>query len=413
MGLFVIEDAGFRNFLPLTWTRPVYDLRCGMSSLLGKILKAYGLDHCGLGCRDYLAELVAEQYPDHTVNRVDGDEALIINGRVLFDRQLASTIPLSGPDCLYTCGENVVAARLSGANLAGMDWRTPIEFGSFPEVDMEEVQAEVISWPWDLVHHNADQISADFAQIAEAGTIKGTVSPGAFLEAPDNLYIAAGARIAPGVVLDASEGPVYIDEDVKVMPQATITGPVYIGPGSAIKIGARIYEGTSIGEVCKVGGEVEESIIHSYSNKQHNGFLGHAYLGQWVNIGAGTDISDLKNDYGIVRVNLGQEIIDTGSMFVGSTIGDHTKTGILTMLNTGTVVGVGCNLFGAGLSPKFIPSFVWGGAGSFSEYRLDKFLQVVRRVMKRRQKELGAVEEAVLRHVFSQTSVDRDRMMDA
>ncbi|UCD38655.1 MAG: GlmU family protein [Fidelibacterota bacterium] len=412
MELLVIEDGGFRNFLPLTWTRPVYDLKCGISSLLGKILTAYGLDHCGLGCRDYLAELVAEQHPGYTVNRVDGDEALIINGRALFDRQLASIIPLSGPDCLYTCGENVVAARLSGANLAGMDWKTPIEIGSFPAVGTEEVQAEVISWPWELIHHNADQISADFAQIDRAGTIKGAVSPGAFLEAPDNLYIAEGARIAPGVVLDASEGPVYIAENVKVMPQATITGPAYIGPQSLIKIGAKIYEGTSIGEVCKVGGEVEKSIIHSYCNKQHNGFLGNAYLGKWINIGAGTNNSDMKNNYGIVRVNLGHEIIDTGSIFVGTIIGDHTKTGVHTMLNTGAVVGVGCNLFGAGFSPKFISSFVWGGPGGFSEYRLDKFFQVARRVMERRQKELGAVEEAVLRHIFDQTGADRGRMMD-
>ena len=150
MELFVIEDAGFRNFLPLTWTRPVYDLRCGISSLLDKILRAYGLDRCGLGCRDYLAELVAEQHPGSNVNRIAGDGALIVNGRVLWNRELAAAIPLSGPDCLYTCGENVVAARLSGANLAGMDWKTPIEVGNFPAVNIEEVQAEVISWPWDL-----------------------------------------------------------------------------------------------------------------------------------------------------------------------------------------------------------------------------------------------------------------------
>ncbi|MEE9466321.1 MAG: GlmU family protein [Candidatus Neomarinimicrobiota bacterium] len=413
MDLFVVEDAGFRNFLPLTWTRPVYDLKCGMTSLLDKIERAYGLTASGLGCRDYLAQLVAEQHPQSAVNRVAGDSALIVNGRVLWNGELAALIPLAGPDRLYKCGETVVAARLSGGNLKGMDWRTPIRSGSFPELETEEVSAQVFDWPWDLVHHNAEAITNDFAELAQGGAIEGQVSPGAYLEGQGNLCIAAGARIAPGVVLDASSGPIYIAPDVKVMPQATIVGPAYIGPGSTIKIGAKIYAGTAIGAACKMGGEVEGSIIHGHSNKQHDGFLGHSYLGQWVNFGAGTDNSDLKNDYGNVHVTVGDETIDSGSMFVGSIIGDHTKTGIHTMLNTGTVAGVGCNLFGAGFPPKYIPSFVWGGVEGFSEYRLDKFLQVARTVMERRSIDLSAAQETVLRHVYAETSEERAKVVNA
>jgi UDP-N-acetylglucosamine diphosphorylase/glucosamine-1-phosphate N-acetyltransferase len=191
------------------------------------------------------------------------------------------------------------------------------------------------------------------------------------------------------------------------MPQSTIAGPTYIGKGSTIKVGAKIYAGTSIGEVCKVGGEVEESIMHSYSNKQHDGFLGHAYVGMWVNLGAGTSNSDLKNDYGIVRVEIGGETIDTGSMYVGATIGDHSKTGILTALNTGTIVGTGCNLYGAVLHDKFVPSFTWGEGGAYVEYRLEKFLRVARSVMARRKMELSTAEESMLREAFSLTADER------
>jgi len=260
---------------------------------------------------------------------------------------------------------------------------------------------------WDLMHHNATQLEADFGLLAKPGEIEGEVHKGAHLLGEGNIFIASGATVGPGVVLDAGEGPIFIDEHATIMPQAVIQGPAYVGKQSIIKIGAKIYEGTSIGEVCKVGGEVEECIIHSYANKQHDGFLGHAYLGMWVNLGSGTNNSDLKNDYGEIRVMMGGETVGTGSMFVGCAIGDHTKTGIGTMINTGSVLGVGCNLYGGGLLPKDVPSFSWGGADGLVEYRLEKFLQVARKVMGRRSKELSPVEEAVIRHVFAATAPTR------
>ena len=407
MGLFIVEDGGYRNLLPLAWVRPAYDLRCGILSLREKILKAYAAKSCGLGCRDYLQELLAEQNPGFQVNQVDSDRALIVNGRVVFDATLAKKIPLDGPDKLYKAGDEVVAARLSGKNLEGMDWRTPITSASYPKMDEEAVEATVIQWPWDLVHHNASQLESDFALLAKPGQVEGKVYDGVYLLEKSNIYIAPGAKVKPGAVLDAEGGPIFIDEGAKIFPNATIEGPACIGKKSAIKIGAKIYEGTTIGEVCKVGGEVEESIIHSYSNKQHDGFLGHAYLGMWVNLGADTNNSDLKNDYGNVKVVINGETINSGSMFVGSTIGDHTKTGINSMLNTGTVLGVACNVYGAGLPPKYVPSFCWGGADNLVEYRFDKCMQVAKAVMARRDIELSAAEEGVLRKVFELTAEER------
>lgn len=407
MGLFIVEDGGYRNLLPLAWVRPAYDLRCGILTLREKILRAYGAETCGLGCREYLEELVAERNPGFAVNRVEGERALIVNGRALFNAELAKKIPLEGPDMLYKAGDEVVAARLSGNNLKGMDWRTPITAASYPKVKEEAVQATLIHWPWDLVHQNASQLEAEFQRLAQPGQVQGKVYEGAYLLEKSNIYIAPGAKIKPGAVLDAEGGPIFIDEGAKIFPNATIEGPAYIGKKTAIKIGAKIYEGTTIGEVCKVGGEVEETIIHSYSNKQHDGFLGHAYLGMWVNLGADTNNSDLKNDYGNVKVVINGDTVDSGSMFVGSTIADHTKTGINSMLNTGTVLGVACNIYGAGLPPKYVPSFCWGGADGLVEYRFDKCMKVAKAVMKRRDIELSAAEEAVLRKVFELTAEER------
>jgi len=197
---------------------------------------------------------------------------------------------------------------------------------------------------------------------------------------------------------------------VTVFPNATIEGPAFVGDDSRIKIGAKIYQGTTIGEVCKVGGEVEASIIHSHSNKQHDGFLGHSYLGQWVNLGADTNNSDLKNNYGTVKVYVEGEMVDTGSLFVGLMMGDHSKSGINTMFNTGTVVGVMCNVYGAGFPPKFIPSYTWGGAQELIEYELDKALDTARRVMARRDVQLTQAQEEMLRAVFELTRPLREKL---
>lgn len=408
MDLIVFEDAGYDRFLPLTLTRPVFDLKCGMSSLGDKVLRAYGREHSGLLCRGYLAGLVAEQHPASTVNQPVTGSALLINGRALWTKALAAAVPLSGEDSLYRSGDVVVAARLSGDNLTGVDWSGPLATESLPDLPSIEVDATLVTWPWDLIHHNSALIASEFADLAPTvGGLEGDVSPGAHLINKEAIYVAPGAKVAPTVVLDASGGPIFIDEGATIMPQSTITGPAYIGKGSTIKVGAKIYAGTSIGEVCKIGGEVGESIIHSYSNKQHDGFLGHAYVGQWVNLGAGTSNSDLKNDYGIVRVEIGGETIDTGLMFVGATIGDHSKTGIQTALNTGAIVGIGCNLYGAVFHDKCVPSFTWGEGGAYVEYRLEKFIRVARSVMARRKQELSTAEESMLREVFSLTAAER------
>jgi UDP-N-acetylglucosamine diphosphorylase/glucosamine-1-phosphate N-acetyltransferase len=407
MELMIIEDSYYKNLLPLTWLRPVYELRCGILTLREKILKAYDRQTCTLGCRGYLEDYQREKAPGFMVNEAGADSMLVVNGRVLWNRDMATKIPLSGPDRLYCEDGQLVAARLSGENLRAVNWKTPAGLESFPDIEREEVEAALIRWPWDLVHHNAQQIDEDFQALALRGTSRGHVDEGVHMLGRHNIAIAAGARVYPGVVLDAEEGPILIDENARVQPNATIIGPAAVGSYSIVRTGAKIYEGTTIGENCKVGGEVEESILHSYTNKQHEGFLGHAYAGQWVNLGADTNNSDLKNDYGNVRCTINGKPVDTGSIFAGAFIADHSKTGINTMLNTGTVIGIGCNLFGAGLPPKSVPSFCWGGGEGLVEYRLDKFLDVARKVMARRNQQLSATEETLLRKVFKLTADER------
>ena len=408
----IFEDQLYRRLLPLVYLRPVYDLRSGILTLRGKIERSFPGARLHLHTRSVLGKLVEQQNPGTPVNRVEGARCLFINGRVLAAGNLKSLVPPDGPDGLFTMGETLVAARVSGRALESVrkalpDTITPATFGALP---VTGVNVQMISYPWDLIHHNGEEITSDFAVLAPepARRMQGTVYEGVHLINPGNIVIGEGSKVKPGVVLDADNGPIYIGKNVTVFPNAVIEGPAFIGDRTLIKIGAKIYEQTSIGEVCKVGGEVEGSIIHAYSNKQHDGFLGHAYLGMWVNLGADTNNSDLKNNYSNVKVVIDGETVDTGSMFMGLVMGDHSKSSINSMFNTGTVVGVSSNVFGSGFPPKSIPSFAWGGAEGLSTYDLERALEVARRVMGRRKIALSEVEESALRGVFAQTVKERD-----
>jgi UDP-N-acetylglucosamine diphosphorylase/glucosamine-1-phosphate N-acetyltransferase len=371
-----------------------------------KIARRFPESRLHLFCRDYLAEVVREATPGVPVNQPPTENCLFLNGRFILGEKLPAP---ASQNLVWKKDGEVAAAWISGNRLSALakikDGIIPTSW--FEGLPVEEIDGTFIRYPWDLVHHNPEQIKKDFAFFNRGGQILGKIYPNVTLLDEKNIYIAAGAKIKPGVVLDAEDGPIYIDEGATIMANASLQGPLFVGAKSAIKMGAKIYEGTSIGEVCKIGGEVEESIIHSYSNKQHEGFLGHAYLGQWVNLGADTNNSDLKNNYGTVKVYVDGEMVDSGSLFVGLTMGDHAKCGINTMFNTGTVVGVMSNVFGAGYPDKFIPSFTWGGIESMETYEIDKALEVTRRVMARRKMALSAAQEKMLRQVFEMTASER------
>ena len=267
-----------------------------------------------------------------------------------------------------------------------------------------EMKARLINNLWEPVKHNAEAIKEDFELMGKKG-ILGAMAPESTIYGPeDSVYVAPGAEIHPMVVLDTRGGPVIISEGVKVFPFTRIEGPAYIGPNCQI-VGGKIREDCSFGPECRIGGEVEECIVQGYSNKYHDGFLGHAHVGEWVNLGALTTNSDLKNDYSTVSIKTGEALQDTGEMKVGSFIGDHTKTSIGTMMNTGTVIGIMCNILGVdALLPKHLPSFAWFIGGKVMKgLGLQNQLQTAKAAMARRKKELLAEEEALISQVFEMT----------
>lgn len=390
--IVLFEDSRARGFEPIALTRHVSHLLVGAHALRARVERAFNGETVTLHGRPEImryhgakGELVARPTVD----------ALFINARALMTPSLAAHLGRGG-SWIARSRDAVIAARLDAGQIARLDWeRETLDFDALTGVDSESYgDAQLYEWIWDLIADNGARLIADFD--SGDGGIDGTIMTGAMLVEESRIRIGRGACVRTGAILDATDGPIVIDEGAEVMPGAIVQGPVYIGSGSRVKIGAKIYGQTSIGPACKVGGEIEGSIILGFSNKQHDGFLGHSYLGAWVNLGADTNTSDLKNNYGRIRVTLGGAEVDTGLMFLGALIGDHSKTGINTMLNTGTVIGVSANIFGAGFPAKSIPSFSWGGAEGFETFRVDRAIELARTVMSRRSIELTPADDELL-----------------
>ncbi len=421
--LIVFEDDKVTRLNPLTLTRPVSDLRCGAMTLKEKIrfhlieaAKDKRIDVGWFGAedpdirfhlRDHLAmgaDVAVASYEDIFAKH---DLIMLINGRAIFDQSLVEAFE-PGWHGAYLCGDDVVLASMTKERAGELERHIgKVLPGSlFNDLPARQIEARLIGYPWELVGFNGKEIGRDFDVLGGAAV---QTEPGSmvYLVGQDQVRIGKGVKLAPGVVIDATRGPVIIDDDVAVMANASLEGPLHIGRGSIIKMGAKLYGETSIGPVCKIGGEVAESILQGFSNKQHEGFVGHSYLGEWVNIGAGTDTSDMKNNYSNVRVRIDGEPVDSGQQFVGLFMGDHSKSGIGTVFNTGTVIGICSNVYGADYPPKYIPSFTWGGASGFVEYRLDRAIDTARRAMARRGKDLDQRGEALLRRVFEMTAAGR------
>ena len=405
MHLCLFEDDQVAHLKPLVATRAAYDLRLGIRTLLETTREAFGTPPTVLHARPLIDQVTAEENSLVTGAIPDGADVLFVNGRYiaedgdLLDRLRHAARP-GEPARVFVQGGEVIAAWVPGASsrLVQTDAVTRSTFGDRPEETVSD--ARLIGRLWDLTAEIYPALERDFAaRMAGVGLsdrLNGTIHPSAVLVG-SGVYVAPGATISAGAVLNAEGGPIFIDEGARVWEQAVVTGPAYLGKGSQIKIAAHV-EGSAVGPVSKVGGEVEKSVVHSYSNKQHAGFMGHSYLGRWNNLGADTNNSDLKNTYG--EVTLFNEATGafepSGTQFLGLFMGDHSKAGINTMFNTGTVVGVFCNVFGSGYQPRRIPSFTWGGLDRFTEYRLDKAFEVAEAVMARRDKTLTEAERDVL-----------------
>lgn len=393
MSLIVFEDAGYRNLLPIVYSRATFNLRIGFDNLLAKVETAVNRTADAVYVRPVLAAVLAERQPRRVNQPSTCDDQLWINGRVLL--RAAPALP---PMSAVWRGDVLVAARVNralGSQLTPDVLLEPAavrqKLGALAVAAMPDESWSLIDWPWQAVQENAGEIVRQAAQ--RQCDVLGRVYAGAHLVSGHSIHVGNGSKIKPGAVLDAEEGPIYIGENVTVSPGAVIAGPCYIGDKCMINPGAAVRPGCSIGEACKIGGEIEGTIFHGYSNKQHDGFIGHSYVGEWVNLGADTVGSDLKNTYGPVRVPINGEAVDSGQMFVGAFIGDHTKTAIGTRLPTGAVIGYGCNLLSSRMPPQFVPSFSWLTDAGSARNDPAKALEVAMKVVARRGRKYSAAEQ--------------------
>ena len=398
---FVIFDDGKRsNFFPITFTHSTSDLRVGILKLRQRISSYFELSETNVIVSSELEAIYKERHKDWKVNEIPIEETIFINSRIKIDENSKKAIlDLQKDECLIK-NDTILAVRcipdkkiISSENLNSQ----------FPNSKrIENLDINCWEYLWELIGENADYIKRDFNDIFYDKDNYFETELGTTVMNPYNVWIGDGTVIKPGVVIDATDGPVVIDENVTIMSNAVIIGPAYIGKGSTIKVGAKIYEGTSIGPKCKIGGEVEETIFQGYTNKQHDGFLGHSYLGEWINLGADTNNSDLKNNYGTISMYFypQKKKIDSKNHFLGVIIGDHSKTGINSTINTGTVIGIGCSLFGADLIKNHVPSFNIGTGAKLVEYFLDEFIETAVLVKKRRGLKFSESEKELYSKIY-------------
>lgn len=392
--LVLFDDDVARDWRPFTLTRPVGELFFGTETLRARAEREFGLTCAGHLCGEALASFDEHDSPGAVAfSSIPRDRAvLFLSSRAVpappGPPPFGSTPELIAVDgevcgCWVPAGHEPPAAAFFAAPARN----APEDYG------VREFSGRMLRHIWDLVVGNADRTARD---------IEGRFPEPPHAELPDGVHRVGAAplvvgedvAIDPGVVLDLTNGPIWLDEGVRVRAFTRVAGPAYIGRGSTLLGGP--FEAVSIGPVCKVHGEVEESVILGYANKAHDGYLGHAYLGRWVNLGALTTNSDLKNNYGPVRIWTPDGVVDTGETKLGCLLGDHVKTAIGTMLTTGTVVEAGANVFG-GAPPRYVPPFAWGTDDPAAAYDLEKFLEVAGTIMARRDVGLTDDQRALLR----------------
>jgi UDP-N-acetylglucosamine diphosphorylase/glucosamine-1-phosphate N-acetyltransferase len=409
MRWFVYEDSSAEKLAPIALLRPVFELLCGREGLRRRLQRWFPAKSWGAFVRPWLAPVYAEEHPEAAVNDLtalrDGP-ALLFNGRWMPEARLTA-------DDVTMDNAGFIDGHLAWIALEPEESRL-LEHADFQDIllgiarNRRAVDASgmMIGRPWDLVNQNGRQLERDYV---DEGVSQGPQSPHVqCLGSPTDVYISDLAEIDPYVVIDTRSGPVSIDRDVHIQSFTRIEGPCHIGRGTSM-FRALIREGTTIGEHCRVGGELEESILHGYVNKYHEGFLGHSYVCPWVNLGAITTTSDLKSDYSTVRVPLQGEMIDSDLIKVGSFIGDHTKTAIDSMFNTGSSIGVMTLVLPGGrLLPRHIPSFCNVSFGDVStDWPLEQSIQTARASMQRRDCELTPAAEQLLRTMYNMTADER------
>lgn len=382
--ILLFDDPSIRGaLLPFTFTRPIADIRVGILKISEKWAQFSGSTPSFL-TQDYLQGLFPRQAGAH----------LAVNGALIPTPELWEELGKLGEGQALYFGKTLVASYIGETekNLGQVSKKQAVQ------LDFEPV---MIQKSWEIFQFNGREIQRDFELLTKDRKSQAITDPHTKVYSPENIFIEEGAVIR-AAVLNAESGPIYIGKNTEIQEGSLIRGPFALCEGSTVNMGSKLRGDTTIGPHSKVGGEVSNSVIFGYSNKGHEGFLGNSVIGEWCNLGADTNTSNLKNNYAPVKLwdYIRGGFTNTGLQFCGLMMGDHSKCGINTMFNTGTVVGVGANIFGDGFPRNFIPSFAWGGAAGFSTFQFPKFLQTAKAVMARRKIELGEKDQEMLQKVF-------------
>ena len=387
---YILFDSDVRNsLLPFTYTRPVADIRIGVLTIREKWEKFLG----------FTTTSITEEYLENKYPMVELDKNILINASFLPTKNLVNQVRKLSKNQAIFKDEKVIAFFTS-------DTQEHVDFDFYEQLEFKEEVLQIKN-TWDIFSLNDKAIQADFDLLTEGRTSQ-PIPSGVHAIQEENIFIEKGATISYSS-LNASKGPIYIGKDSEIMEGSLVRGPFALGENSILKMGTKVYGATTVGPFCKVGGEINNSVLFGYSSKGHEGFLGNSVLGEWCNIGADSNTSNLKNNYAEVKLWNYQEerFTNTGLQFCGLMMGDHSKCGINTMFNTGTVIGVSANIFGSGFPRNFVPSFSWGGAAGFTTYQIKKVFEVAKVVMKRRGLELTETDKKILHHVFDETSKNR------
>lgn len=383
---YILFDGTVRNaLLPFTYTRPVADIRVGILTIREKWEKHLG----------YTTTTLTEEYLMDKFPMVELEENVMINASFLPTEVLAEMVMGLEENQAIFCGDEVIA-------FYSKDSQEEVDFDTYEIIEYND-ECLRIENPWDIFQKNDAAIREDFELLTEGRTsqpIPGSVN----VIAAENIFIEEGAKLE-FVTLNASTGPIYIGKNSEIMENSVIRGPFALCEEGQVKMGAKVYGATTVGPHSRIGGEVSNSVLFGYSNKGHDGFLGNSVLGEWCNLGADTNNSNLKNNYEEVKLWSYEKegFVKTGLQFCGLMMGDHSKCGINTMFNTGTVVGVSANIFGSGFPRNFVPSFSWGGASGFTTYVTKKAFETAKIVMSRRNIEFTEEDAAILEHVFEES----------
>lgn len=383
---YILFDGTVRNaLLPFTFTRPVADIRVGILTIREKWEKYLG----------YTTTTLTEEYLMEKYPMVEMEENVMINASFLPNEVLVEMIQGLEANQAVFCGDEVIAFYTK-------DTQEEVDFDTYEIIDYTEDCLRIEN-PWDIFQKNDAAIREDFELLTE-GRVSQPVPASVSTISPENIFIEEGAKLE-FVTLNASTGPIYIGKNAEIMEGSIIRGPFALCEEGQVKMGAKVYGATTVGPHSRIGGEVSNSVLFGYSNKGHDGFLGNSVLGEWCNLGADTNNSNLKNNYEEVKLWSYEKegFVKTGLQFCGLMMGDHSKCGINTMFNTGTVVGVSANIFGAGFPRNFVPSFSWGGASGFTTYITKKAFETAKIVMSRRKLEFTPQDAAILEHVFEET----------